>query len=55
MFVDPVIECQTCGEVLRRLSLAEAQQVADNPQNFIVFCGPCQIEEQKAFDTRFSI
>jgi hypothetical protein len=37
----PTLECQTCGEVLRYLSYAEAQRVADNPQNFIIDCKDC--------------
>ena len=35
---EPTLDCQTCGKVLRVLSPAENQQVALNPQNFIVYC-----------------
>ena len=42
MMSDPTLDCQDCGVVLRRLTLAEAQQVAANPYNFIVFCRNCQ-------------
>jgi hypothetical protein len=36
------LDCQECGEILKHLTPAEAQQVADNPYNFIVYCKPCQ-------------
>lgn len=40
---EPVLECQTCGEIMRRLSAAEAQRVADRPYDFIAYCSPrCQ-------------
>lgn len=39
---DPTLDCQDCGIVIRRLSPAEAQRVADNPYNFILYCRPCQ-------------
>lgn len=37
-----VLECQDCGEVVRELTPAEAQQVADRPYNFIVRCHECR-------------
>lgn len=46
MIDDPVLECQDCGRILLRLSLAQAQQVADNPYNFIAHCGPCQTDQR---------
>lgn len=39
---EPVIECQSCGKVLQKLTEAQAQQVAANPYNFIGFCAPCK-------------
>lgn len=39
---EPVLECQNCGEVVRRLSEEEAQRVAANPYNFIVYCAGCR-------------
>lgn len=48
MLDQPVLECQDCGRVLRTLSPAEAQQVADNPYNFIFFCVPCQRVKEEA-------
>lgn len=38
MIDDPVLECQTCGEVVRKMSLAEAQEASYNPYAFIVYC-----------------
>lgn len=32
------LDCQLCGDVVRVLTPAEAQQVAANPYNFIVYC-----------------
>ncbi len=37
-----VLECQQCGDVIRELSDAEAQKVADNPYNYIIYCKLCQ-------------
>ena len=43
MYDDPlVLECQDCGRTVRTLTPAEAQQVADKPYNFIIFCASCQ-------------
>ena len=47
---DPVLVCQDCGDVIRRLSDAEAQQVARNPYNFIVYCTPCKLAIQKKLE-----
>lgn len=33
-----VLECQTCGDVVQKLTLAQAQIVADRPYDFIVYC-----------------
>lgn len=38
---EPTLDCQSCGEILRKLTAAEAQRVAENPYNYIVFCTPC--------------
>ena len=40
----PTIDCQDCGVVLRKLTDAQAQQVAANPYNFIAYCNTCQKE-----------
>jgi hypothetical protein len=37
-----VLECQSCGEILRQLSHSEAQMVADNPYNYVVWCAQCK-------------
>ncbi len=39
------LECQTCGKELKELSLAEQQQVADKPYNYIVYCKDCRVIE----------
>jgi uncharacterized protein with PIN domain len=39
---ESTLDCQDCGAILKRLTNAEAQQVADNPYNFIAFCRSCQ-------------
>lgn len=42
MYDQPVLECQDCGDVVRELSDAEAQRVADSPYDFIVYCHSCR-------------
>jgi hypothetical protein len=41
MIDNPVLECQDCGSVVRKLTQTEDQAVAANPYNFIVFCREC--------------
>lgn len=43
MSLDPTLDCQDCGVVLKHLTAAEAQLVANYPQNFIVRCPTCEI------------
>lgn len=38
-----VLECQDCGKPLHVLTPAEAQKVAANPQNYIVWCRECRL------------
>lgn len=38
---EPVLECQDCGAVVRKLTPAEAREVAARPYDFIVYCGRC--------------
>lgn len=33
------LECQTCGSVVKKLTSAEAQRVADSPYDYVVYCG----------------
>lgn len=33
--------CQDCGQTVRRLTDAEAAQVAARPYDFVVYCGTC--------------
>jgi len=35
------LDCQDCGDVLWVLSAAERQEVAANPQNYVLLCGSC--------------
>lgn len=36
------LECESCGDVVKpNLSPAEQQKVADNPDNFVVYCYAC--------------
>jgi hypothetical protein len=46
------LDCQDCGNVVRKLTDAEAQQVAAAPYNFIVYCGPCKVFRQKEVERR---
>lgn len=32
------LDCQDCGAVLKTLTPAQAGQIADHPERFIVFC-----------------
>lgn len=48
----PVLECQDCGDVVRELSAAEAQRVANRPYDFVVYCGPCQADRDKEASRR---
>ena len=42
--MEPVLECQMCGTVLRTLTPSEAREVADRPYNFVVYCAGCRQE-----------
>jgi hypothetical protein len=35
---EPTLNCQACGAVVRKLTASEAQMVARNPYNYVVFC-----------------
>lgn len=48
----PTLNCQSCGDVLKYLSDAEAQEVSFNPYNFIVFCDEC-IKKEHYIDPEF--
>lgn len=48
----PTLDCQGCDEILRYLTYAEAQRVADNPQNFIHWGKDC-IENKMHIDPEF--
>jgi uncharacterized protein with PIN domain len=38
----PTLDCQDCGNEVMKLSPAQAQEVALNPYNFVVYCPPCK-------------
>lgn len=42
-----VLECQDCGDVVKVLEPVEAQQVAEKPYNFIVYCARCKREQSE--------
>jgi predicted nucleic acid-binding Zn-ribbon protein len=41
------LECQDCGYPVRTLTPAEEQQVADRPDDFVVYCPPCGRARQR--------
>ena len=43
-----VLECQFCGEVVKRLTEEEAQRVAASPYDFVVYCRGCQADAREA-------
>jgi hypothetical protein len=42
MIQNPTLDCQDCGAVVKKLTDAEAQKVADNPYNYVVYCVSCR-------------
>jgi uncharacterized protein with PIN domain len=41
------LDCQDCGNTVRKLTDAEAQEVAAAPYNFIVYCTSCKADRSK--------
>lgn len=41
------LECQDCGDQIRQLNKTQAQMVADNPYNYITYCGPCKLDRKR--------
>ena len=41
------LDCQDCGDVVRRLSPSEAQEVAQAPYSFIVYCELCRADRAR--------
>lgn len=37
----PTLDCQDCGDTVKVLTDSEAQRVARNPYNFVVYCRLC--------------
>lgn len=50
MFAQPTLNCQDCGDVVKALTDAEAQMVAANPHNYIVWCAPCRRAIQRELE-----
>jgi hypothetical protein len=48
----PTLDCQDCGNVVRKLTGAEAQEVAANPYNFVVYCHVCKAVRQREYEGR---
>lgn len=46
------LDCQACGNVIRVLTAAEAQQVAARPYDFIVYCRDALCQEAARADAR---
>lgn len=49
---DFILECQTCGDVLIRISWEDSARyqkatkaVADNPYNYVLYCKECRNDE----------
>lgn len=36
------LDCEQCGNVIKELSDVEAQKVAKDPYNYIVYCQKCK-------------
>jgi len=39
---ESTLDCQDCGDVVRTLTAAEAQEVAERPYDFVVYCVRCR-------------
>jgi hypothetical protein len=43
----PALDCQDCGNEVMKLTDAQAQQVAANPYNFVVYCQSCKMDRMR--------
>jgi hypothetical protein len=48
----PTLDCQACGNVIRILSASEAQQVAQRPYDFIIYCRNKECQEMALVESR---
>lgn len=48
----PTLDCQACGNVVKILTPGEAQQVAANPYNFVVYCRDRSCQEMALAQSR---
>ena len=47
-----ILECQDCGDRIRKLTNSEIQDCSYNPYKYIVFCNECR-RDRKALDTPY--
>ena len=47
MITGEFLECQQCGRVVRELTPTEAQKVAENPYDYVVYCADCRHERSR--------
>jgi uncharacterized protein with PIN domain len=45
---ESTLDCQDCGDVVRTLSPAEQQEVAERPYDFVVYCRSCRRDRASA-------
>lgn len=43
----PTLDCQDCGKILKYLTYAEYQIVAQAPYNFIFYCDECKRDHKE--------
>jgi len=48
----PTLDCQACGNVIRILTAAEAQRVAERPYDFVIYCRDRLCQEAAVADAR---
>jgi hypothetical protein len=48
----PTIDCQACGKTLKFLTMAEAQQVAARPYDFVIYCMDRECQEMALAESR---
>ncbi len=48
-----ILECQQCGDELKELTPLEAQKVANNPYNYVVYCRTCKRDIEKLMEVEY--
>ena len=46
------LDCQACGRVIRVLTAGEAQQVAERPYDFVIYCRDRLCQDAALADAR---